>query len=56
MVLGGGAAFGLERLDRRIRSADDLAEMLQLPVLGVIQRAKPQAALPYSGGARARLR
>jgi len=47
-VLGLGAAFGLEMLDRRIRSADDLAEMLQLPVLGVVQRARRprRAALP----------
>ena len=37
IVLGVGAALGLEMLDRRIRSADDLAEMLQLPVLSVIQ-------------------
>ena len=34
--LGVGAAYVLEYFDRRIRSADDLAEMLQLPVLGVI--------------------
>jgi chain length determinant protein EpsF len=56
MFLGGGAAFGLEMLDRRIRSADDLAEMLRLPVLGVITRVKPQAALPYSGSAQRLLR
>ena len=36
LLLGGGAAFLLELLDRRVRSADDLAEMLQLPVLAVI--------------------
>jgi succinoglycan biosynthesis transport protein ExoP len=36
LLLGGGAAFLLEFLDRRVRSADDLAEMLQLPVLAVI--------------------
>ena len=35
-VLGAGAAVGLEMLDRRVRSADDLVEMLQFPVLGVI--------------------
>ena len=38
-VLGVGAALMLESLDRRIRSADDLAEMLPLPVLGVIPKA-----------------
>jgi polysaccharide biosynthesis transport protein len=40
VVLGGGAAFGVEMLNRRIRSVDDLAAALQLPVLGVITRAK----------------
>jgi len=54
--LGVGIAFLLEFIDRRIRSAEDLFEMLQMPVLGVIKRAKPQAALPYSGSARPRLR
>lgn len=37
LLLGGGTAFLLELLDRRIRSADDLAEMLQVPVLAVIE-------------------
>ncbi|MFZ1910143.1 MAG: chain length determinant protein EpsF [Burkholderiales bacterium] len=36
VALGIGAAYALEYFDRRIRTADDLAEMLQLPVLGVI--------------------
>lgn len=36
---GIGAAFVLELLDRRIRSPDDVVEMLQLPVLGAIPRA-----------------
>jgi protein tyrosine kinase modulator len=36
IALGLGTAYVLEYFDRRIRSADDLAEMLQLPVLGVI--------------------
>ena len=40
LVLGCAAAYGLEMLDRRIRCADDLAEMLQLPVLGVIESAR----------------
>lgn len=55
-MLGIGAALGIEWSDRRICSAEDLFEMLQMPVLGVIKRAKPQAALPYSGSARPRLR
>jgi succinoglycan biosynthesis transport protein ExoP len=37
-LLGAGAAVGLEMLDRRVRSVDDVVEMLQLPVLGVIPR------------------
>lgn len=39
-ILGLGAAFLIEMVDRRIRSAEDLAEMLQLPVLGVVQHAR----------------
>ena len=35
---GIGTALGLEILDRRVRSAHDVAEMLQLPMLGVIPR------------------
>jgi polysaccharide biosynthesis transport protein len=35
-----GTALGLEILDRRVRSAHDVAEMLQLPMLGVIPRGK----------------
>lgn len=37
-LLGVGAAFMLEMLDQRIRSAGDLAEMLQLSLLGVIPK------------------
>src|SRR5256885_1953284 len=39
-LCGIGAALGLEILDRRIRSAQDVLEMLQLPMLGVIPRRK----------------
>ena len=39
-LLGVGAALMTEMLDRRIRSVEDLAEMLQLPVLGIIERGK----------------
>ena len=37
---GAAAAVGLEMLDRRVRSVDDLGEMLQVPVLGVIEDAR----------------
>jgi uncharacterized protein involved in exopolysaccharide biosynthesis len=37
VVLACGTAMGLEMLDRRVRSTDDLVEMLQLPVLAVIE-------------------
>ena len=46
-LLGVGAAFMLEMFDRRIRSANDLAEMLQLPVLGVIPRSKKRLRLAF---------
>jgi protein tyrosine kinase modulator len=39
-LCGIGTALGLEILDRRVRSAHDVAEMLQLPMLGVIPRRK----------------
>ncbi len=38
MMLGVSAAFMREMVDRRVRSAGDLMEILQLPVLGVIQK------------------
>ena len=37
-LLGVGMALALELLDQRIRSTDDLIEVLQIPVLGVIQK------------------
>ncbi len=42
-LLGVGAALVLELLDQRIRSADDLGEMLQLPILGVIKKQPRRA-------------
>ncbi len=45
IVFGVGAAFLLEMLDRRIRVSSDLAEVLSLPVLGMIARAKPPKRL-----------
>jgi len=44
-LLGLGAAFLLEMLNRRIRSTEDLAEMLQLPVLGVVGPATRRSTL-----------
>jgi polysaccharide biosynthesis transport protein len=39
-LLGVGTAFVLELLDRRVRSALDMTEYLDLPVLGVLSGAK----------------
>ncbi|MCC6609982.1 MAG: chain length determinant protein EpsF [Burkholderiales bacterium] len=60
-ILGGiGTVFALEALDRRFRDADDLAETLALPVLGVMESTvdiikslpkKRPLALPGSGSA-----
>lgn len=47
VVLGVGAAMMLEMLDKRVRSVHDLAEMLQLPVLGVIVRARSRRRLAF---------
>jgi protein tyrosine kinase modulator len=44
-LFGIGTALVLEILDRRIRSADDVAETLQLPVLGVIGPRSKQSML-----------
>jgi uncharacterized protein involved in exopolysaccharide biosynthesis len=40
LLAGLGAAFLWEMLDRRVRCLEDVAEMLQMPVLGVVQRHK----------------
>jgi succinoglycan biosynthesis transport protein ExoP len=47
LFLGGAAALGLEMIDRRIRSAHDLEEMLQLPVLAVIERRSRPGRLVF---------
>ncbi len=48
LLLGLGAAYGLEKLDRRIRSVEDLSNELQLPVLGVISRpVQPSRRLAF---------
>jgi succinoglycan biosynthesis transport protein ExoP len=46
LMLAAGAVFGLEVLDPRVRTPEDLADMLQVPVLAVIarrSRARPLA-------------
>jgi chain length determinant protein EpsF len=52
MLLGLAAAFGVEMLDRRIRCVDDMVEMLQIPLLAVVNPPKRPARL---GLLRARL-
>ena len=47
LVLAAAAVYGLEMIDRRIRSAEDLAEMLHLPVLAVVERAKRPGRLGF---------
>jgi chain length determinant protein EpsF len=55
-MLGIGAAIVFEMLDQRIRSADGLAEILQLPLLGVIPRtgaaSMPRIKLAFWGRPR----
>jgi len=46
-ALGIGVALMFEMIDRRIRSVDDLNEMLQVPVLGIVQRSKIRRRLPF---------
>jgi succinoglycan biosynthesis transport protein ExoP len=55
MLLAGAAAVGLEFFDRRIRMPDDLAEMLQVPVLAVVPpcRLPPTLRLAFKGAAAA---
>lgn len=45
MLLPLGVVFAIEMLDRRIRSANDLEEMLQLPVLATIEAPKKKNRL-----------
>jgi succinoglycan biosynthesis transport protein ExoP len=53
ILLGGASVIGIELLDPRIRTADDLAEMLQLPVLAVIERNRFPRRLTLRSGATA---
>lgn len=48
-LLGVGAAFLLEFLDRRVRSDDDLTESLELPVLGTVPGDKKSWAARFTG-------
>jgi len=51
ILLSGGSALLLDALDRRIRSIDDLAEMLPVPVLALIEGpGKSRTLLNYGGG------
>lgn len=45
LFLGAGVALLMELIDRRIRAVDDLAEMLQLPVLAVVERPRKPSRL-----------
>lgn len=55
IVLGLGAVFLLELLDRRVRSSDDLEEGLEAPLLGTLQPWRPSHLLggPQGGNNRA---
>jgi len=53
IMLGAAAALGLEMLDRRVRSADDLAQMLQAPVLAVIESRRRSGRFARRTGAMA---
>lgn len=53
LLLGAAAAYVLEMLDKRVRSVEDLAEMLQVPVLGVIEGSRPPRRLMLGASRRA---
>ncbi len=40
LLVGCGAAYGLERIDNRVRSGEDLEKLAGLPVLGVIPKVR----------------
>ena len=54
-MLGLGAVFLLELLDRRVRSSEDLEEGLEAPLLATLQPWKPSHLLggPTAGNHRA---
>jgi len=41
LLLGAASAYGLDLLDRRVRCPADIAEVLELPVLAVLERPRP---------------
>jgi receptor protein-tyrosine kinase len=43
LVLGLLAAFARERLDRRLRTSDEVAALLPVPILGIIDHGRPGA-------------
>ncbi len=49
LIAGTGVALVLELLNRRVRSARDLTEVLQLPLLGTIAKAPTTLWLPAAG-------
>jgi uncharacterized protein involved in exopolysaccharide biosynthesis len=53
LLLAFGAALGAEFLDPRIRTAEDLGEMLQMPVLAVLERSRLPRRLAVSPAQRA---
>jgi succinoglycan biosynthesis transport protein ExoP len=50
LLLGLGVAFLIERFDRRIREPKDLAEIYQLPLLGVVPESAALAGPSRSNG------
>ena len=50
IFLAGAVAFALEAIDRRVRSAEDLAEMLPIPVLGTITSSRKPGLLVLRRG------
>jgi len=53
LLLAAASIAGLEFLDRRVRTADDLATMLQMPVLAVVESCRPPRAFALGFGRRA---
>jgi chain length determinant protein EpsF len=55
MVLGLGAVFLLELLDRRVRSSEDLESVIDVPLLGTLSAWRPSHLLggPSAGNLRA---
>lgn len=53
LLAGVGVVLGLELVDRRVRTLDDLAESLGLPVIGVVPRPDAKKRFARLGGAKA---